>query len=508
MALTSLPRPKSQQRAGAPAPAQNGKPTNEREKIVSERIDKACNDILEGLKDNDPTKLKELMEFYGAGGKAARWSVNNLFAIFVQKRDIQRPVTTREAKALGHTIMAGASLASIFIPAFEGDKEQWEVKKARLQFEDWSKESGVSPEDIKRIGEEFKEWSQSNGLSSDKALERVHDFLIECEPTMMADGKITKQLEKAVKEHASSTGAFAPMPDRGDLLYFKLVPCVLDLGRDTVGPALIESKGEDPARAEMVFAAGKAYAEELGFKVGNKTFMSAGSAREGRVDVADWTSKGKQVGTLVHEIAHHLFGDVAAQRNPDKQAPKEVRELRAESAAYLVATTLGIPMDWSCTYLQSWGATPREFLVNMMEIRRVAKEIIQGVSAHLEEVQEQSEQHGMEGIGDHEERTYTVAGKEVVDPAELHLALYNNPTAMVKIEVVNMATGEARDEREVRASELQGELLLETRDYLRENGHEGCVYIHEGVMGVAGSREEAPEGVEAIIDIQAEAVKL
>ena len=78
--------------------------------------------------------------------------------------------------------------------------------------------------------------------------------------------------------------------------------------------------------------------------------------------------------TLIHEIAHELLHQV-------KDAPRDstIRELEAESVAYVVAKHFGLDGLSSPNYNALNGATAKMILEHMERIRKSATEIINGV---------------------------------------------------------------------------------------------------------------------------------
>lgn len=87
-------------------------------------------------------------------------------------------------------------------------------------------------------------------------------------------------------------------------------------------------------------------------------------------------SESMAIKTLLHEIAH-------AKLHPaGSRLPKQVREIQAESVAYIVCAHLGIDTsDYSFGYLVSWGAVdrPHFFREAMPEVVSAARELIQGL---------------------------------------------------------------------------------------------------------------------------------
>jgi antirestriction protein ArdC len=64
--------------------------------------------------------------------------------------------------------------------------------------------------------------------------------------------------------------------------------------------------------------------------------------------------------TLIHEIAHIVLGhttEIASLVDHEERTPRELREVEAESVAYLVTQSLGLPGEaFSRGYLQHWLA--------------------------------------------------------------------------------------------------------------------------------------------------------
>ena len=112
---------------------------------------------------------------------------------------------------------------------------------------------------------------------------------------------------------------------------------------------------------------GDAKAGEKGYSAGNHINMS--SEVEGAGEVS----------TLIHELAHELMhwkkssifyqGDEVKYDGP-------IKELQAESVAYIVMKHYGLPAQHQTTYLALWKANKDKILANMKVISDVAKFII------------------------------------------------------------------------------------------------------------------------------------
>ena len=121
----------------------------QRKEALKEAVADYFQDLIREIQQNDPAKLRALLEFYA--GKVQRWSSRNLMAIRVQKPDIQRPVTASEARELGHVPRRGARKASIWVPVFERGAEHRSHQLAAERQIRWGKEADVDLKDIPAI---------------------------------------------------------------------------------------------------------------------------------------------------------------------------------------------------------------------------------------------------------------------------------------------------------------------------------------------------------------------
>ena len=78
--------------------------------------------------------------------------------------------------------------------------------------------------------------------------------------------------------------------------------------------------------------------------------------------------------TLVHEIAHELM-----HRDKDRTTDKTIRELEAESVAFVVCSHFGLEVKTSPNYVSLHGATSDLILSHLDRIRTTAAEIIQAI---------------------------------------------------------------------------------------------------------------------------------
>jgi len=322
----------------------------DRKKEFFDRTEQFCNKLIAEMAAGDSSRLQQMMSFFSS--KAAKWSATNIMGLYLQRPSIHRPVTVSEAKALGHWPKKGIRCAEILVPC--------SAKPTAEKVEEKTDEKQQTPTPA------------DNQEARDKE-----------EAEKAAEGKVEEKT-----------------PRRN--IFFKVVGCVLDLGYDTEGPALLESEGANEDDALRIHAAARQFAASLGIKDAGENAGDLGlnpfGARTGMLaaGTASMTRQGLQRGisvaqgslaageackTFVHEIAHHRL-HIKDDGSTDVKDPN-LRELQAEATAYVVMQHFGIPSDYSATYLQSWGATPKSVMDNLRTICGASREIITGMEREL-----------------------------------------------------------------------------------------------------------------------------
>ncbi len=151
---------------------------------------------------------------------------------------------------------------------------------------------------------------------------------------------------------------------------FKLVP-VFDISQ-TEGRELpdVASRLEGLA-PEGVFNTLVEFAGSIGFRVERPQSLEGGANGDtthslGRIRVVASNSEAQQVKTLAHELGHALLHD------PEVPATKELsrglKELEAESTAYVICTALGMDTsDYSFGYVAVWAGGAPEAIQSIKE---------------------------------------------------------------------------------------------------------------------------------------------
>ena len=204
--------------------------------------------------------------------------------------------------------------------------------------------------------------------------------------TRVAGYRAWQALDHQVMAKESALRILAPMTYKRDdapegenareIRGFKMVP-VFDISQ-TEGPDLpdVVSKLEGIA-PEGVFVKLTEFAQGLGFRVERPESLESGangdtSHLEGRIRVVSRNSEAQQAKTLAHEIGHALLHD--PEVDATKELERGLKELEAESTAYVICTALGMDTsDYSFGYVAGWAGG--------------APEAIQGIKASTGRIQ-------------------------------------------------------------------------------------------------------------------------
>jgi hypothetical protein len=370
-----------------------------RTKEDSERFKAYCEELAAKVQAGDPDGVVKLLDYFS--GKAQFWSPYNM--MFLAFQGVGHPVTVSELGRFNHRLKPGAELKELMVPIILGESRQGKNHAE----EDAREDAEAEPEEIQGKGvksgrdkdrlrhdppfteerqKEVKTWLAENegrleGLKAIFNLENPQDAEQPKEQReeyflRWVNDRYRSQIDRALHQGERKTG-----PKVG----FKMVKCVADLGKDTVGePLLDQGTQEGQAHPRKVYAILRKYAANLGIEVTENTANGAngiaymkGSQR--CIGINPALADSKKVGTLIHEIAHHLL-DLKEGKQDSKES-KEIREMRAEAVSYVVTKELRVPNQFSTAYLKCWGATARDIQSNLLTIAGTAKEISLGIAA-------------------------------------------------------------------------------------------------------------------------------
>ena len=357
-------------------------------------IDAYTLELAEKLNKGDHKALQQVLDFFGTGRKCARWSYWNLIGLLRQRPDIQRPVTVRAAAEVGHYVRRGVKPVAILVPrvielcssqepksSLKNDKLPWKANAAqRLElFPDhcllqvWQEPSG--------------EWAWLNATYPER--------------TPIASGTAASLPEAQDRALASLNEeqlrdlAKASAPKPKTRTYFNLVGCVVDLGRDTVGPSLMSDLDQTGEDVGHILEAITGYARSIGVEaiahrrsVEDLVSGSIGTAWEDdKVYVSDTLSPERKIGVWIHELTHwltHLRPEANVSNTQSsgsgERPARHIRELQAEACSYVVSRSLGLRSEFSIGYLQGWNITKLDLELNMRVIVNTSRELLQGIT--------------------------------------------------------------------------------------------------------------------------------
>jgi hypothetical protein len=190
--------------------------------------------------------------------------------------------------------------------------------------------------------------------------------------TRVAGYKTWEALDHQVMAKESALRILAPMrykkddvsegEDVSEIRGFKLVP-VFDISQ-TEGPDLPDVMNKLEGLApEGVFDRLTEFAHSIGFRVERPESLMSGANGDtthssGLIRVVSNNSEAQQAKTLAHEIGHALLHDPESATT--KELARGLKELEAESTAYVICTALGMDTtDYSFGYVVGWtGGAP------------------------------------------------------------------------------------------------------------------------------------------------------
>lgn len=99
---------------------------------------------------------------------------------------------------------------------------------------------------------------------------------------------------------------------------------------------------------------------------------------ENRICIREGLSELQTVKTLVHEVVHSIIHGIGEEH---ENVPREVKEVQAEGAAYVICSVLGLDTgDYSFGYVAGWGGDTKEVVANLDVIRETAAKVLDKVA--------------------------------------------------------------------------------------------------------------------------------
>ena len=147
---------------------------------------------------------------------------------------------------------------------------------------------------------------------------------------------------------------------------------VFDVSQTDGEPLPEPPNWKSPEKHAALSAGLLAFAEQQGIQVEVKPLHGEvqGTSNGGKIELAPEAG----TKTLIHELAHELM-----HQGGDRPVDKTIRELEAESVAYVVARHFGMQDLASPNYVALHGADAKLILVHLERIRNTASRIIAAV---------------------------------------------------------------------------------------------------------------------------------
>ena len=197
------------------------------------------------------------------------------------------------------------------------------------------------------------------------------------EATNVAGFQTWKKMNRFVRKGERGIPIFAPMvykenPDNDDspkvLSGFRIV-YVFDISQTDGSPLPPAPDWKSPEKNEDLKNKLIAFAKSKSIEVTFKDLPGEvqGVSKGGLIEID--SSAGTK--TLIHEIAHELM-----HQNGNCLSDRSIKELEAESVAYVVAKHFGLEQLKSGNYLVLNNVSRKDFLISLERIQKTASEII------------------------------------------------------------------------------------------------------------------------------------
>jgi hypothetical protein len=355
-------------------------------------------ELAERLTQGDQKPLQKVLDFFGTGRKCSRWSYWNLVGLLAQRPDLQRPVTIREAAEVGHYKKSNVKPAAIFVPRVvelpseENPSQENSSGKEALPWKaNWAQRLQLFPDglllQVWQVQSAPWAWLKATYPGLQPLELGTANSLVDAQDKALASLS-EEQRRDLVKVYAAQNS-----PKPRTRTYFNLVHCVVELGRDTVGPKLMADLDETGEDLGQVLEGIVEYAHSVGVdpiahrrSVEDLASGSIGTAwGDGKVFISDALSPERKIGAWLHELTHwitHLRPEAALLNisGGSDAGDRHIRELQAEACAYVVCKSLGIPSSFSIGYLAGWKVTKRDVELNLRVIAQVSRELLQGIT--------------------------------------------------------------------------------------------------------------------------------
>jgi hypothetical protein len=261
---------------------------------------------------SDPGEIGRLLSKMGS---LRNYSVNNTYWLMMQNPDISRVASAKAWEKQGRRIRKGEKGLFILRPV-----------KFKVEKKD------------KKTGEVKEEWIMRRGPSGFKAVAGAFDI----SQTELVDPNKARQ---EAGEHQE--------------VYNRLASFAQTQGVTVAVAGSAESKPEWDRSMAANASTGGWY-----------------SRKEMAIVLAPEHDIQTRIGTLAHELAHHVLGHAGAQDGLER----EMKEVEAESVAHAITEYYGIEREFSPAYISAWGgsAAVSRFRESLNRIMGATKTILDG----------------------------------------------------------------------------------------------------------------------------------
>jgi hypothetical protein len=233
--------------------------------------------------------------------------------------------------------------------------------------------------DAARFSTEMLRYLETYSRFHHYSLHNLWLILMACpEATQVAGFQAWRSLNRFVRKGEHGIAILAPIIVKEEtkdkdpkpfLRGFKVV-FVFDASQTEGEPLPAPPDWKSPEKNALLTERLLAFAKEQGITVTEKVLAGEiqGVSTGGAIELAPTAG----TSTLIHEIAHELM-----HHKPDASADRSIRELEAESVAYVVSRHFGLESEGSPNYVVLHGATSEMIIEHLERIRNVVMEIVQ-----------------------------------------------------------------------------------------------------------------------------------
>ena len=243
--------------------------------------------------------------------------------------------------------------------------------------------------DTVRASERFEAYLRTQALFHDYSFGNCMMIAMQCPSASQVAGYQTwKKLKRQVRKGEKSIRIIAPVPFKKEKadgtddtgMFFRCVS-VFDVAQTDGEPLPAIDCPDIATSADRLLAdlCGITAARGIALSFGTIPNGAYGMSQGGAVTVDNTHSTGQQSKTLAHELAHESMHRDKELRTTLTQS---VRELEAESVAYVVCRRFGLDTSVrSSAYVTLWGGDTKTLRASLTRISSAARSIIDEIES-------------------------------------------------------------------------------------------------------------------------------